>query len=82
MTFEDGSHEDVTWNADCRWARFDCVKSSKAVSAELDPDQHNLLDRDRLNNSLTTKPNGAASRRWTADVSALLQAFYSMLATM
>jgi hypothetical protein len=82
VTFEDGSHEDITWNDDRRWARFDFIKPSKAISAELDPDRHNLLDRDRLNNSLTTKPNGAASRRWTADVSTLLQAFYSMLATM
>jgi hypothetical protein len=82
VTFEDGSHEDITWNDDHRWARFDFVKPSKAISAELDPDRHNLLDRDRLNNSLTTKPNGAASRRWTVDVAALLQSFYSLLATM
>ena len=82
VTFEDGTHEDISWNDDRRWARFDFVKPSKAVSAELDPDRHNLLDRDRLNNSLTTEPNGAASRRWTADVSALLQTLYSMLATM
>ena len=82
VTFEDGTHEDVSWNDDRRWARFDFIKPSKAVSAELDPNQHNLLDRDRLNNSLTTEPNGAASRRWTADVSALLQTLSSMLSTM
>lgn len=82
VTFEDGSHEDITWNDDRRWARFDFIKPSKAVSAELDPDQHNLLDRDRFDNSQTTEPNGAASRRWTADVAALLQSFYALLATM
>lgn len=82
VTFEDGTHQDVTWNDDRRWARFDFIKPSKVISAELDPEQHNLLDRDRLNNSLTTKPNDAASRRWTADVAAVLQTFYSMLATL
>ncbi|WP_345782700.1 M1 family metallopeptidase [Dyella flagellata] len=82
VSFEDGTHQDVVWNDDRRWARFDFVKPSKVVSAELDPDQHNLLDRDRFNNSQTTEPNGAASRRWTADVAALLQSFYALLATM
>jgi hypothetical protein len=82
VSFEDGTHQDVVWNDDRRWARFDFVKPSKVVSAELDPDQHNLLDRDRLNNSLSSKSDGAAARRWTADVAALLQSFYSLLATM
>jgi hypothetical protein len=82
VTYEDGTHEDVSWNDDRRWARFDFIKPSKVVSAELDPDEHNLLDANRLNNSQTTKPNGAASRRWTADVSAALQTFYSMLVTL
>jgi len=82
VTYEDGTHADVSWNDDRRWARFDFVKPSKVVSAELDPDKHNYLDRDRLNNSLSTKPNGAASRRWTADVAAVLQTFYSMLGTL
>ena len=82
VTFEDGTHEDVTWNDDRRWVRFDFVKPSKAVSAELDPEHHNLLDRDRLNNSQTTEPDGAASRRWTADVAAALQTLYSMLVTL
>ena len=82
VTFEDGTHQDITWNDDRRWARFEFTKPSKVVSAELDPDRHNLLDRDRLNNSLTTQPDGAASRRWTADVAAVLQTFYAMLATM
>jgi hypothetical protein len=82
VTFEDGTHQDITWNDDRRWVRFDFTKPSKVVSAELDPDRHNLLDRDRLNNSRTTEPNGAASRRWTADAAALLQSFYALLASM
>jgi hypothetical protein len=82
VTFEDGTHQDMTWDDDRRWVRFEFTKPSKAVSAELDPDKHNLLDANRLNNSVTTDPNGAVSRRWTADVAAVLQTFYSMLATL
>ncbi|MBM7132056.1 M1 family metallopeptidase [Dyella mobilis] len=82
VTYADGTHEDVTWDDDQRWARFDFVKPSKVVSAELDPDGHNYLDDNRLNNSLTTKADSAASRRWTADVAAVLQTFYSMLGTL
>jgi hypothetical protein len=82
VTYEDGTHEDIAWNDDRRWARFDFIKPSKVVSAELDPDKHNLLDDNRLNNSLTTEPNGAASRRWTADVAAVVQTFYSLLETL
>lgn len=82
VTFEDGTHQDVSWDDDRRWARFDFVKPSKAVSAELDPDRHNLLDRDRLNNSLSTASNGAASRRWTADAAALVQSLSALLTTL
>jgi hypothetical protein len=82
VVFEDGTHEDVTWNDDRRWVRFDFTKPSKVVSAELDPDAHNFLDANRLNNSQTTDTNGAASRRWTADVAAALQTFYSLLVTL
>ncbi|WP_345783639.1 M1 family metallopeptidase [Fulvimonas sp. R45] len=82
VSFADGSHEDVRWDDDRRWARFEFEKPSKAVSAELDPQRRLYLDADKLNDSLTTKPSGAASRRWTADVAAMLQAFYSMLVTL
>lgn len=82
VSFADGSHEDVRWNDDRRWARFEFEKPSKVVSAELDPQRQAYLDANKLNDSYATKPDGAASRRWTADVAALLQAFYSMLVTL
>jgi hypothetical protein len=82
VTFADGTHEDLRWNDDRRWTRFDFVKASKVVSAELDPAQLSYLDADKLNDSLTTKANGAASRRWTADLAAALQAFYATLVTL
>ncbi|WP_404612788.1 M1 family metallopeptidase [Rhodanobacter hydrolyticus] len=82
VIFADGSHEDVRWDDDRRWARFEFEKASKVVSAELDPAQQVYLDANKLNDSLSTKPNGAASRRWTADAAALLQTLYSMLVTL
>lgn len=82
VTFADGSHEDVRWNDERRWARFTFEKPSKIVSAELDPDRTILLDANKLNDSRTDQYNGAASRRWTADAAALLQAFYSFLVTL
>jgi hypothetical protein len=82
VTFADGTHQDLRWNDDRRWARFDFVKSAKVVSAELDPMQRGYLDADKLNDSLTTKRDGAASRRWTADFAAALQALYATLVTL
>nr|WP_199096635.1 M1 family metallopeptidase [Dyella sp. ASV21] len=82
VTFADGSHEDVHWDDDRRWARFVFTRPTKVVSAELDPEQKILLDADKLNDSRTTTPNHVASRRWTADFAALLQTFYAFLVTL
>ena len=82
VKFADGSSEDVHWNDDRRWARFDFTRPSKVVSATLDPEQKIYLDANKLNDSLTTKADGTASRRWSADVAALLQAFYALVGSL
>lgn len=82
VTFADGSHEDVRWDDDRRWARFVFTAPTKVVSAELDPDRQWLLDANKLNDSRTVKADASASRRWTADVAALLQALYASLVTL
>jgi len=82
VKFADGSSEDVRWDDQRRWARFVFDKPSKVVSAELDPEQKILLDANKLNDSRTSKSDPTASRRWTSDVTALLQAFYSFLVTL
>jgi len=82
VKFADGSSEDVHWNDNRRWARFTFVKPAKIVSAELDPEQKIYLDDNKLNDSLTDDRHGAASRRWSADIGALVQAFYSFLVTL
>lgn len=82
VKFDDGSSETVHWNDNRRWARFSWLKASKAVSAELDPQRMNLLDANKLDDSRTLKPDGAASRRWASDVAALVQTLYSVLVTL
>jgi hypothetical protein len=82
VTFADGSHQDLRWNDDRRWARFEFTGPSKVVSAELDPERKIYLDANKLNDSRTVESDGAASRRWSADFAALVQAFYSLLVSL
>lgn len=82
VKFADGSSEDVHWNDDRRWARFDFTKPAKVVSATLDPEQKIYLDANKLNDSRTSKADGSASRRWSADAASLLQAFYALVGSL
>jgi len=82
VTFAGGSHVDVHWDDDRRWARFVFTGDTAAVSAELDPDRNILLDENKLNDSRTVKTDASASRRWTADLAAALQALYACLVTL
>ncbi len=82
VTFADGSSEEVHWNDNRRWARFDFTKPAKAVSATLDPEQKVYLDANKLNDSLTTKADGTASRRWSADAASLLQVFHALMGSL
>lgn len=82
VKFADGSHEDVHWNDGRRWARFEFIRPAKAVSATLDPEQTILLDANKLNDSRTTRADGSASRRWSADAASLLQVFYALMGSL
>ncbi|MFC5435674.1 M1 family metallopeptidase [Rhodanobacter umsongensis] len=82
VTFADGSSEDVQWNDDRRWARFVFTRPAKVASATLDPQQKVYLDANKLNDSLSTKADGAASRRWSADAASLLQVFYALVGSL
>ncbi|MBV8665168.1 MAG: M1 family metallopeptidase [Burkholderiaceae bacterium] len=82
VKFADGSSETVVWNDSKRWARYIWIKPVKAVSAEIDPQHHNYLDVSKLDDTRTVKADGSASRRWTADLAALVQTLFSMVATL
>lgn len=80
--FADDSKETVKWDDGSAWNRIVLVKPSKAVSAEIDPDRKIFLDVDKLDDSRTVEADAAASRRWSADIAAVLGALYSFLVTL
>jgi len=82
VTFKDGSHQELRWNDDRRWARFEFTQPTAVVSAELDPEQAVYLDANKLNDSRVVHPDGAASRRWSADVAAAVQAFFALVVSL
>ncbi len=63
LSFADGRTERVTWDGEERWVRYR-VRGPRLASAEVDPDEVQVLDANRLNNSLRTAPDRRASRRW------------------
>ncbi len=82
VTFADGSKRDVAVTSGRSWQRFTFDTASKAVSAELDPDDRVHMDRSELDDSRTIEANPGAKRRWFGDFAAILQslfAFFSFL---
>jgi hypothetical protein len=67
LVFAGGEHRRLTWDGDERWVRYR-ITGPRLLSAEVDPDIVQLLDADRLNNSLRTQPDRRASRRWAQRV--------------
>lgn len=66
VTFENGSQERRTWDGLGRWGVFTFDSASKAVSAQIDPERHLLLDTNFTNNSITTARAGkAAAAKWS-----------------
>ena len=82
VTFADGSRKTVRFDDARRWQRFVWTTPTKAVSAVLDPGRKHYLDANQLDNTRTLKADGRASRRWSLDVAAALQNFYSLVGTL
>jgi hypothetical protein len=82
VRFEDGGTETVRWDDDRLWHRFVFERPVKATSAELDPERRAYLDRNKLNDGRSLEPDRAASRRWSGDFAAIVQVFFSLLATL
>lgn len=79
VTFVDDSTETVRWNDDRLWHRFTFVKPVKVKSAVIDPDRRTYLDVNKLNDGRMLETEGAASRRWTAELAAFAEVAYSLL---
>jgi aminopeptidase N len=67
ITFGDGSTRREAWDGGGRWTRFTIENRSRAVSAQVDPDQMLLLDANITNNSFTTEPRRSqAASKWAS----------------
>jgi hypothetical protein len=82
VRFEDGSTETASWDDDQLWHRFTFVKAAKATSAEIDPGRRVFLDSNKLNDGRTLEIDRAASRRWTADLWAIVEALFALVQTL
>lgn len=82
VKFSDGSEESFIWDDEGRWKRYTWVKPVKAVSVEIDPEDHNMLDANVLDNSRTIESDGRASRRLAGDFGTILQTLFSLVASL
>ncbi|GGY58760.1 M1 family metallopeptidase [Pseudoduganella albidiflava] len=82
VTFADGRKETVQWHGGESWRRYAWVKPVRAVSAELDPQRRHLLDTNKLDDTRTAEPNAVATRRWTLDLAAAVQAMLALVLTL
>jgi len=80
VKFDNGTVENATWDGKDRWHRFEWNKNAKIVSAEIDPTNQVLLDKDRFNNSYLAEPDHKATHKLTAYWMILTQWFGQMLA--
>lgn len=66
VTFSNGEQARETWDGRGRWAVFTFDRPVEAVSAQIDPERHLLLDTNFTNNSKTVTPAAdAAATKWS-----------------
>ncbi len=80
VTYEDGSSERIAWpgSVDEKWHRWQLPRPVRVHSAQLDPDGAILLDVNKFDDGMTRQPSHAASRRWTLDASAFVDALLAI----
>ena len=67
VTLANGEQRRFGWDGGGRWHRVTLQHGSRALSAQVDPDQILVLDTNFTNNSFTTEPKaGRAATRWAA----------------
>ncbi len=83
VKFENGEVAREHWDGRDRWVRFTYQLPTKVASAEIDPNQQVILDRNLFNNSRTVASNGAATRKlanfWLVITQLLSQIFSWLL---
>jgi hypothetical protein len=67
VTLANGEQRRFSWDGGGRWHRVTVEHGSRAVSAQVDPEQILLVDTNFTNNSFTTEPqSGRAATKWAA----------------
>jgi hypothetical protein len=66
VTFEDGGQQREHWDGQARWQQYTFDRPSRAVSAQVDPEQLLLLDVNRTNNTSALAPaTDRAATKWS-----------------
>ncbi|HKS82952.1 MAG TPA: M1 family metallopeptidase [Candidatus Acidoferrales bacterium] len=63
ITFDDKSTVSEHWDGKDRWIRYSYVRPAEVASAQIDPGDGILLDRDFFNNSYIVKPDNHATHK-------------------
>ena len=60
IKFDNGETIREKWDGQDRWKRYTYLKKASVLSVEIDPDHQITMDRNYLNNSITTEPQRGA----------------------
>jgi hypothetical protein len=79
VSFADGSSRTVHFDGPRAWQRFTWDTPSKAVSAQLDPDNQIYLDANKLDDGRTLTADASATRRFGGGLFAFFQSLFALL---
>lgn len=79
VTFADGSRRSAQWNDTRTLAHFEWTAPVRAVSVQLDPQRHVVLDRNKFDDGRTLAADTRPVRRWTSELAAIVQLAASWL---
>lgn len=80
VRFDNGETVREKWDGRDRWIRYEYLKKTRIVSAEVDPDHKVPLDKDFFNNSQTAEPNKGATHKLQVYWLFLSEGFAQLLA--
>jgi Peptidase family M1 domain len=63
VKFDDGSSATEHWDGQDRWMRYQYDRKAKVVSAEIDPQNQVMMDRNWFNNSYTVEADARATHK-------------------
>ncbi len=64
VTFDDKSTATEHWDGKDRWVRYEYIRPAQVASAQIDPGDKILLDRNLFNNSYTVKEDKRATHKF------------------